>query len=296
MYSVSPMRKLGLLSYFLYRRGNVSLNDKSIIIFVRTKDRGERVSAYLQENKFSACYIHSDLNPAKRHAFLEEFRNGHLKILVSTDLLARGIDLPDVDAVVNLDLPLLPEDYLHRVGRTGRAGKQGVALTFVSTHSQVMKVGSKEVLRNEEDLLEKIEGLLGDQKLQRRDKVPGPWVDAPGVRGSTSKGHFDEEGVWVERKANPEPESYRGWIPNATLREEEKRQHRVEREKRREGKETKKAEESQPLAYDKAVREGELRKFKAQKIKGVNPTSTLRLDHTRNQVYGVSKPKKSAGE
>jgi superfamily II DNA/RNA helicase len=74
------MRKLALLTYFLYRIGNVSLKGKKVIVFVRTKERGERVAEYLQEHKFRACYVHSDSLPGKRRAFLEEFRNGHINV------------------------------------------------------------------------------------------------------------------------------------------------------------------------------------------------------------------------
>jgi len=287
VYEVSPVRKLALLTYFLHRQGSVSLKGKKVIVFVRTKERGERVSEFLREHKFRACYLHSESLPAKRKAYLEEFRNGHIQILVATDILSRGIDLPEVDAVVNLDLPTLPEDYIHRIGRTGRAGQKGLALTFVSTHAQVLTIGTQEVLRNEEDMIGKIEALLGD-KLQVRPKVPGPWVDQKNVTGSTSRGHYDDAGVWIERDMAGEPEEYKGWISNEKLEEEKKLKAKAAGGKVKEGA-AKVAPAPAPLAYDQVMKRATQQRFESEKVDLGKLDPKFRLTSARNEVFRVQK-------
>jgi len=288
------MRKLALLTYFLHRQGTVSLKGKKVIVFVRTKERGERVSEFLRQHKFRACYLHSESLPAKRKAYLEEFRNGHIQILVATDILSRGIDLPEIDAVVNLDLPTLPEDYIHRIGRTGRAGQKGLALTFVSTHTQVLTIGTQEVLRNEEEMIGKIEALLGG-KLQVRPKVPGPWVDQRGVTGSTSRGHYDDAGVWIERDPVGEPEEYKGWISNEKLSEEKKAKAKakataaVEQPKQRMGK-----GELAPLPYDQVMKRATQLRFESEKVDLGKLDPKFRLTTARNEVFRVQKTPKEA--
>ncbi len=114
------------------------LNEKGserVIVFARTKNRTEDCSDSLRRAGFSAESIHSDKSQGQRRRALENFRRGKTSILVATDVLARGIDVPDVDHVINFDLPDMPEDYVHRIGRTGRAGEQGYAISFVTRES-----------------------------------------------------------------------------------------------------------------------------------------------------------------
>ncbi len=102
-----------------------------VIVFTRTKHGADNCMKRLVKAGFYAGAIHADRSQNQRERALKDFREGHLDILVATDVLARGIDIDQVDYVINYDVPATPEDYVHRVGRTGRAGQTGVAITFV---------------------------------------------------------------------------------------------------------------------------------------------------------------------
>ncbi len=121
--------------------------DKKILVFVRTKVRAERVQSAMKRVSISADTIHSDKLQKEREQTMQNFRKGELKILIATDVSARGIDIPNVDYVVNYDLPDTSEQYVHRVGRTGRASQKGQAISFCSNE--------------EKDLLAEIEDNLG---------------------------------------------------------------------------------------------------------------------------------------
>lgn len=110
--------------------------EKKILVFVRTKVRAERVIKALARMEIEASGLHGDKEQHDRLKALEDFRSGRNKLLVATDVSARGIDIPDVDYVVNYDLPDHPETYVHRVGRTGRAFKKGFAISFCSTEEK----------------------------------------------------------------------------------------------------------------------------------------------------------------
>lgn len=123
--------------YFLERV--VTENPESkILVFVRTKVRAERVFKAMERVNISTVTIHSDKDQDERAEAMRLFRSGEVKILVATDVSARGIDIPDVDYVVNYDLPDKPENYVHRVGRTGRGMKKGLAVSFSSPEEQEM--------------------------------------------------------------------------------------------------------------------------------------------------------------
>lgn len=104
---------------------------KRVIIFLRTKRAADKLSRMLYERGFSATAIHGDKSQAQRKKALSLFKDDAVKVLVATDVVARGIDIDDVSHVINFDLPQTYEDYIHRIGRTGRADKIGQALTFI---------------------------------------------------------------------------------------------------------------------------------------------------------------------
>jgi len=101
------------------------------IIFVRTKRATDRLSRQLDERGFKIAAIHGDKSQAQRRHALAQFKNNQTKVLLATDVVARGIDIDDVSHVINFDMPQSYEDYIHRIGRTGRANKIGQALTFI---------------------------------------------------------------------------------------------------------------------------------------------------------------------
>ena len=102
-----------------------------VLIFGRTKFGVERLSKILAERGFKAESIHGDKNLNKRKQALDLFKNNRIQILVATDVAARGLDIPNVSHVINYDLPAAYDDYVHRIGRTGRGNKKGKALTFI---------------------------------------------------------------------------------------------------------------------------------------------------------------------
>jgi len=106
--------------------------EKKILVFVRTKVRAERVKKALERVELAADTIHSDKLQEERQQTMVNFRKGDLKILIATDVSARGIDIPNVEYVVNYDLPESSENYIHRVGRTGRGSNKGQAISFCS--------------------------------------------------------------------------------------------------------------------------------------------------------------------
>ena len=103
----------------------------SILVFVRTKRNAERLAKDLKRYGQKANALHGELRQNRRRQVLEFFRNGTVRVLVATDLAARGLDVAQIAHVINYDLPQCPEDYIHRIGRTGRAGETGNALSFI---------------------------------------------------------------------------------------------------------------------------------------------------------------------
>lgn len=102
------------------------------IVFVNTKQSADMVAKKLRDKKINAATIHGDIRQNHRERVLSRFRKGNLHVLVATDVASRGLDIDNVDVIFNYDLPLENENYIHRIGRTGRAGKHGIAVTFLS--------------------------------------------------------------------------------------------------------------------------------------------------------------------
>ena len=107
-----------------------------VIVFARTRRRADTVCKKLRRAGFTAEAIHSDRSQAQRRRALDKFAAGEVNVICATDVLARGIDIDQVDYVVNYDVPEQPEDYVHRIGRTGRAGQAGFAVTFVTPETR----------------------------------------------------------------------------------------------------------------------------------------------------------------
>jgi len=127
VYTVDQMRKGDLLLELL--KDN---NIYQAIVFTRTKARANRLAAMLDKSEVPADRIHGDRSQAQRTRALADFKRGKFRILVATDIAARGIDIAELGHVINYDVPMVPEDYVHRVGRTARAQATGDAITFVA--------------------------------------------------------------------------------------------------------------------------------------------------------------------
>jgi len=126
------------------------LDDKamdSVLIFTRTKHRADKIVRDLQRAKIQAAVIHGNRSQSQRVAALEAFKHGHSRVLVATDIAARGIDVEGISHVVNYDMPMQVEDYVHRIGRTGRAEAIGQAYTFVTPVDDTMAHRIEAVLK-----------------------------------------------------------------------------------------------------------------------------------------------------
>ncbi|MCI4669759.1 MAG: DEAD/DEAH box helicase [Bacteroidia bacterium] len=122
--------------------------DKKILVFVRTKIRAERVAKAMGRVEIQSTTLHGDKDQKERLQALRQFRESEVRMLIATDVSARGLDIPDVDQVINYDLPERGDVYVHRVGRTGRGKQRGSAISFCSSH--------------EKDYLKNIESYIGD--------------------------------------------------------------------------------------------------------------------------------------
>jgi len=142
IYSVSKENKMQLLLYMLQKGGMYS-----VLIFSRTKHGADRISRKLQHADIQSMSLHSDRTQNQRQRALEGCKSGKFQVLVATDIAARGIDVEGISHVINYDVPSFPEDYVHRIGRTGRAAATGDAITFVA--------------RDEEKYLRQIEKFIG---------------------------------------------------------------------------------------------------------------------------------------
>jgi len=167
LVNVSPMKKRDVLRDLL-RTEDVS----NAIIFCNRKTTVRELSTSLQRHGMRSGEIHGDIDQASRQKQLEAFKNGDINLLVASDVAARGLDVKGVSHVFNFDAPWHPDDYVHRIGRTGRAGAKGKAFTFVT--------------KADEEAIENIEKLIGT-KIERLGKIEAasgePEERAPAKRG-----------------------------------------------------------------------------------------------------------------
>jgi ATP-dependent RNA helicase RhlE len=142
VYPVKQHLKTSLLIEFLRRN-----ETDSVLVFTRTKRRADRVAMQLERAGFHVAQIHGDLAQNRRQAALDSFRSGSVKILVATDIAARGIDVLSISHVINYDMPDSVDAYTHRIGRTGRVEQKGIALTLV-THEDASLIRDIENVLN----------------------------------------------------------------------------------------------------------------------------------------------------
>jgi ATP-dependent RNA helicase RhlE len=126
VYPVHGMQKTDLLVQLIKKRGL-----ERVLVFTRTKHRAERVGRVLEKHGINAIAIHGNRSQSQRQHALDGFKRGKYRVLVATDIVARGIDVDSISHVINFDIPNNPEDYVHRIGRTARAGASGIAISFL---------------------------------------------------------------------------------------------------------------------------------------------------------------------
>lgn len=184
-YVCYKTQKIGIVKD-LFRKGDLN----RVIIFSGKKQKVKAINRTLQQMKINSGEMHSDLEQAERDEILYKFKTGQIDVLVATDIVARGIDIDDIAMVINFDVPHDPEDYVHRIGRTARAQRDGIAITFVS--------------EDEISSFKQIEKFLG--RVVDKNELPEglgetPDYNAPRSRGRGGKGR-DEKRPRNNSKAN----------------------------------------------------------------------------------------------
>ncbi len=144
VHPVDQKRKRELLSYLIG-----SQNWRQVLVFTRTKHGADRLTRQLEEDGISAAAIHGNKSQGARTKALANFKQGTTRVLVATDIAARGLDIDQLPHVVNFELPNVPEDYVHRIGRTGRAGREGVAVSLVCVDELKLLRDIERLLRRE---------------------------------------------------------------------------------------------------------------------------------------------------
>jgi ATP-dependent RNA helicase RhlE len=169
VYTVMQDQKLGLLDQMLKQE------EGTFLVFSRTKHGADRISKKLEKLGHDADVIHGDRSQSQRTAALKGFATGRHRVLVATDVAARGIDVQDIAHVINYDLPNASDDFVHRIGRTGRAGKKGVATTFVMPQER------HDARKIERDLKVKFEWREADKNLEKELRNQPLDTTAPGT-------------------------------------------------------------------------------------------------------------------
>ena len=172
VFPVDKQRKRELLSHLIGAH-----NWRQVLVFTRTKHGANRLAQQLEKDGLSAAAIHGNKSQGARTRALAEFKGAKIRVLVATDIAARGLDIDQLPHVVNYELPNVPEDYVHRIGRTGRAGNEGEAISLVCV--------------DEHKMLRDIEGLLKREipKTVLDGYEPDPRIKAEPIRnGQNSKG------------------------------------------------------------------------------------------------------------
>lgn len=155
-YAVDNNRKSGLLSFLIG-----SKNWQQVLIFTRTKQGADELAKEMQKDGIPTQSLHGDKSQGARDRVLTDFKAGNVRALVATDVAARGIDIEQLQYVVNHELPYNPEDYIHRIGRTGRAGATGLAISLVSEKEKYL-LKDIEKLVNEQFILQWLPGFEPD--------------------------------------------------------------------------------------------------------------------------------------
>lgn len=200
LYYVDKANKWPLLVHLL-KHEDVS----STLVFTRTKHGADRGAKYLNKSGITAAAIHGDKSQGARQTALSNFKSGRLRVLVATDIAARGIDIEELSCVINFDLPNIPETYVHRIGRTGRAGMGGRALSFSD-------IEEKAYVKDIEKLTGKTIQVIGDhpypmkifeiapkeERNSRQAKGPGKGADSR--RAKDSRTAADSRRATASRK------------------------------------------------------------------------------------------------
>ncbi|HUQ79333.1 MAG TPA: DEAD/DEAH box helicase [Patescibacteria group bacterium] len=183
VYPVDRDRKEALLAH-LIRKDDL----RQLLVFTRTKIGATRLATWLDRQGLNAVAIHSDRSQPERTRALEEFKNGEIRVLVATDVAARGLDIEDLPHVVNFELPWNPQDYVHRIGRTGRAGATGEAISLVCIDEADLLRGVQRLLRRAIPWTVE-EGFVPDRNIEARPLRGPESAGGGGGRGGARPSH-----------------------------------------------------------------------------------------------------------
>ncbi|HGG9247645.1 TPA: DEAD/DEAH box helicase [Neisseria meningitidis] len=192
--AVDTFQKRNLLERLI-----VDLHMNQVIVFCKTKQSVDRVTRELVRRNLSAQAIHGDRSQQSRLETLNAFKDGSLRVLVATDIAARGLDIAELPFVINYEMPAQPEDYVHRIGRTGRTGADGVAISLMDESEQKMFESIKELTGNKL-LIERIEGFEPQWWEQGGAKPEKPEMREPRQRNRY-------ESAKAQREKNTRPEN-----------------------------------------------------------------------------------------
>ena len=162
VYPVEVEKKLELLSYLIGSR-----NYKQVLVFVRKKELADELTQDLNKWGLKTLGIHGNKSSAERSRALDGFKVGKVRVLVATDIAARGLDIPNLGVVINYDIPHVVGDYIHRIGRTGRAGKSGLAITLL-TPKEMVALKDVERLMGKKIKQEKLDGYAPEVILEQK--------------------------------------------------------------------------------------------------------------------------------
>ncbi len=160
----------------------------SVLVFTKTRRKAAKIRKRLCTSDITAEEIHGDISQSQREKTLARYREGRFSVLVATDIAARGLDIPAISHVVNYDLPMSAADYVHRIGRTGRAGRSGVALSFVCADQ-------RHLMRD----IEKVTGKPLDPNAPQRDEAPGHKRSSRPRSGNGASRRFSRRGTAASR-------------------------------------------------------------------------------------------------
>ena len=177
IYPVDRERKRELLAHLIKEH-----NWFQVLVFTRTKHGANRLAEQLDKDGISSLAIHGNKSQAARTRALAEFKTGTLQVLVATDIAARGIDIAELPHVVNFELPNVPEDYVHRIGRTGRAGSEGEASSLVCVDEQKLLHDIERLTKNEIPVVQ-IAGFEPDPRIKAEPILNGQNRGQGGNRG-----------------------------------------------------------------------------------------------------------------
>ena len=214
--------KRGLLTYIIEEE-----SPEKVLVFCRTKHGCNRISRQLGQDGIDALPIHGNKSQGARENALRRFRNGTLQVLVATDVASRGIDVSDISHVINLDLPNEPEVYVHRIGRTGRAGRGGITIAFCDENEGEYLRGIEKMIR--QDIPVDESHPFHSEKARSRKGSKAPKRNQNRGRGRRNSRHHKSNG----KRSNAKPNQQSNGVRNGRRRSRSRKQHKHRNNKSR---------------------------------------------------------------